>query len=74
LTEETKIGGRAVRPIYDPPDPSMESLQTQRARQILDYIENVRYDDFATLEQKKSDLAAITELMLPEPVADGLQY
>ena len=52
----------AVRPVYDPPDPSVASEQSQLARQILDFIENVRYDDFATLDQKKSDLAAITDL------------
>ena len=62
----------SVRAIYDPPDPSVESEQIQRARQILDYIENVRYDDFATLEQKKSDLAAITDLALSESAAEAL--
>ncbi len=54
----------AVRSVYDPPDPSVANEQTQRARQILDFIENVRYDDFATLDQKKIDLAAITDLSL----------
>ena len=42
----------AVRSVYDPPDPSVANEQTQRARQILDFIENVRYDDFSTLDQK----------------------
>lgn len=62
----------AVRPVYDPPDPGVESEQTQRARQILDFIENVRYDDFSTLEQKKSDIAAITDLSLDPLVAEAL--
>jgi membrane-associated HD superfamily phosphohydrolase len=62
----------AVRPVYDPPDPGVESEQTQRARQILDFIENVRYDDFATLEQKRSDIAAITDLSLDPLVAEAL--
>ncbi|NLX09781.1 MAG: HDIG domain-containing protein [Chloroflexi bacterium] len=62
----------AVRPIYDPPDPSIETEQLQLARQILDYIENVRYDDFASLEQKKADLRAVSVLNLEEPVMDAL--
>ena len=54
----------AVRPVYDPPDPTVKSEQLQRARQILDFIENVRYDDLASQDQKKSDIAAITDLSL----------
>lgn len=73
LTEaKRKAAVDSVRPIYDPPDPSVESEQTQLARQILDYIENVRYDDFATEDQKKSDLAAISDLTLPESVTEAL--
>jgi putative nucleotidyltransferase with HDIG domain len=62
----------AVRPVYDPPDPGVASEQTQRARQVLDFIENVRHDDFATLDQKKADLAAITDLSLSPSVAEAL--
>jgi hypothetical protein len=62
----------AVRPIYDPPDPAVENEQSQLARQILDFIENAQYDDFATLAQKKSDLAAITALNLNDSVAGAL--
>lgn len=62
----------AVRPTYDPPDPSVRSEQLQRARQILDFIENVRYDDFATLAQTEADIAAITDLDLPAPTISAL--
>lgn len=62
----------AVRPVYDPPDPSVGSEQAQRARQILDYIENVRYDDFATLDQKRQDITAITDLNLDPAVIDAI--
>ncbi len=62
----------AVRSVYDPPDPSVANEQTQRARQILDFIENVRYDDFSTPDQKKSDLAAITDLSLSLTVAQAI--
>lgn len=62
----------AVRPIYDPPDPSVRSEQLQRARQILDFIENVRYDDFATPAQAEADIAAITDLNLPPSTISAL--
>jgi len=62
----------SVRSIYDPPDPSVKSEQLQLARQILDYVENVRYDDFATPEQKAADIAAITDLNLSPVVIDAM--
>jgi len=62
----------AVRPVYDPPDARVENEQTRLARQILDYVENVRYDDFAAPEQKRSDLAAITALSLEPNVMDAI--
>ncbi|MEB2288698.1 MAG: HDIG domain-containing protein [Anaerolineae bacterium] len=62
----------AVRPIYDPPDASVKSEQLQRARQILDFIENVRYDDFATPAQAEADIDAITDLDLPAPAISVL--
>jgi putative nucleotidyltransferase with HDIG domain len=62
----------SVRPVYDPPDPSIASGQLRLARQILDYIENVRYDDFATPEQKRNDLASITDLNLTPAVIDSI--
>src|SRR5690606_24019793 len=42
------------------------------ARQVLDYIENIRYDAFATVEQKRDDIQAITELSLDESVITAL--
>jgi putative nucleotidyltransferase with HDIG domain len=62
----------AVRPIYDPPDPSVRTEQLQRARAVLDFIENVRYDDFATPGQAEADVAAITDLELPSSTIGAL--
>ena len=62
----------AVRPIYDPPDLNIMREQVQLARDVLDFIENVRYDDFATLEQQREDIAAITALSLDPPVVDAI--
>lgn len=69
LTEDKRQAAAAsVRPVYDPPDPRVATEQLQLARQSLDYIENVRYDDLATLDQKKQDIAAITALSLSDGV------
>ncbi|MBN2305554.1 MAG: HDIG domain-containing protein [Anaerolineae bacterium] len=62
----------AVRPVYDPPDPGMGSEQTQRARLVLDFIENIRYDDFATPDQKRQDIEAITDLSLSPAVIEAI--
>jgi putative nucleotidyltransferase with HDIG domain len=56
----------AVRPIYDPPDPAVARQQTDLARQILDYIDDVRQDTFSTTDQKISDIQQITSLALSE--------
>ncbi|NDJ76157.1 MAG: HDIG domain-containing protein [Chloroflexi bacterium] len=68
--QEEEIG--AVRPIYDPPDTSIAREQSHLARQILDYIENVRFDDFATVQQQREDISAITDLSLSPQVVDTL--
>lgn len=62
----------SVRPVYDPPDTSVASEQLQLARQILDYVENVRYDDYASLEQKALDIEAIAALDLDPVVIRAL--
>jgi putative nucleotidyltransferase with HDIG domain len=62
----------AVRPIYDPPDLAVRNEQMQRARQILDFIENVRYDDFATTAQKAADISAIADLHLAPGTIEAL--
>ncbi|HEX3051904.1 MAG TPA: HDIG domain-containing protein [Aggregatilineaceae bacterium] len=73
LTEAKRSAAAdAVRPMYDPPDPSVGAEQIQLARQILDYLENIRSDDFATLEQKKQDIALITDLPLEEAVVEAI--
>jgi putative nucleotidyltransferase with HDIG domain len=69
LTEDKRQAAAAsVRPVYDPPDARVATEQLQLARQSLDYIENVRYDDLASLDQKKQDIAAITVLSLNDDV------
>jgi putative nucleotidyltransferase with HDIG domain len=71
LTEQRRQAARnAVSPVYDPPDPNVARIQTQLARQILDFINDVRRDPFATLEQKASDINQITALSLEPEIVD----
>ena len=53
-----------MRGIYDPPDPSIARQQIQLAREILDYIADVRADEFATQEMLQDDIQAIQSVVL----------
>ncbi|MFW5709263.1 MAG: HD family phosphohydrolase [Chloroflexota bacterium] len=55
-----------VRPIFDAPDPLVARQQTELARQVLDFINNIRRDPYGTLEQKADDLRQITALDLDD--------
>ncbi len=70
LTQRSQAeNAAAVAPVYDPPDPEVARKQSLLARQILDYIKNVRRDPFGTIEQKIADINKITALTLSEPIA-----
>ncbi len=67
LTEQARQEAvRAVDPIYLPTDPSIGRRQVEHLRTILYYINTVRQDDFASQEEKISDISAIEELKLSE--------
>ncbi|MCL4252846.1 MAG: hypothetical protein KJ043_03590, partial [Anaerolineae bacterium] len=67
LTEERrKTTSEAVRPVYNSPDASVARQQAELARQILDYIENVRRDALSSTERKIADIQFITALDLDE--------
>lgn len=55
-----------VAEVYDPPDPNVSRTQSQLARQILDFVVNVRRDPFATIEQKIQDIRQINALTLTD--------
>ncbi len=70
LTEQQRQRVRdSVAEMYYLPDPSVSRRQTELARQILNYITNIRRDPFGTLDDKLNDLAHITDLTLPEETA-----
>jgi hypothetical protein len=67
LTQQRRAAAAAaVEPVYDAPDPNVARRQSQYAREILDFIDNVRHDPFGTREQKINDLRMITTLSLGE--------
>lgn len=69
LTERSRQeAAENVAQVYDPPDPGVARQQTQLARQILDFIRNVRRDPFGTPEQKFNDIMHISTLSLNEEV------
>jgi len=73
LTEEAKNrAAAAVEDIYDPPDARVARQQVTRARQILDYIDSVRHDSYASPEQQKQWIAAIPDLSLSAAIIDQI--
>jgi len=73
LTEEAKDRAEsAVRDIYDPPDARVARQQVTKARQILDYIDSVRQDSYASLDQQRQWIEAIPDLSLPPAIIDQI--
>jgi len=73
LTEQGRQAAvTAVEDVYDNPEVGIARQQTQLARQILDYVNNVRRDPYGTQAQKIGDLQQIVALSLTEPIAVGL--
>lgn len=67
LTEQRRMDARnAVAPVYNPPDLNVARVQTSLAARILEFIDNVRRDPFATPQQRVHDLQQITALRLDE--------
>ena len=54
LTEEAKDrAAAAVTDIYDPPDARVARQQVTKVRQILDYMDSVRQDSYASPDQQR---------------------
>ena len=63
---------RAVAPVYNPPDTAIARSQSQTLNSILVSISFIRTNKDETLEQKKSDLAAIQGVTLQSTSQDYL--
>jgi hypothetical protein len=77
LTYESKIvkearerAAASIQDIYDPPDASVARQQEVRARQILDDMDTVRQDPYASPEEQASRIAAIPDLDLSPDVIE----
>jgi len=65
LTEQERTNVLAQVPtVFSPADPSVARRQRDLSEKILNYIDNVRADSFASLEQQVADIQAITSLQL----------
>lgn len=73
LTEEARDRAeQSVSPIYLAADPTISRQQLENMRAILNYISSVRNDQFATPEQKISDLQAISNLTITSEMATNI--
>lgn len=73
LTERARQDAeRAVPLSFSPPDPSIARLQLDKLRAALQYITQVRQDEFASADQKQTDLAAMQDLSLPAASVEAL--
>ncbi len=60
LTSQTQEEAKAkVQPVYLATDPSITRAQIEKLRVTLDYISTVRFDSFATQEEKFRDLSSL---------------
>jgi hypothetical protein len=80
ITFESKIrterarqqAANAVDPVYDPADPRVAQQQIRRAATVLDYIDTVRHDPYASPEEKRVWINQVPELDLSAEVIDDL--
>lgn len=64
-TEEARLAAQnAVAPMYASPDPAIARRQIERLRASLQYITLARDDENSTPEQKKSDIASLSDVVL----------
>jgi hypothetical protein len=66
------VAANAVAEVYDPPDSRVTRQQVTRARRVLDFIDAVRADSFATTDQKYADLTSITDFNVTPDLARSL--
>jgi putative nucleotidyltransferase with HDIG domain len=73
LTEQTRQEVvNQVSPVYIPADPSIARHQIERLRVALNYITAVRQDNYATPQQKQSDLSGLSDIQLSTAIADPI--
>jgi len=63
--EERQKAEEAVEDVYDAADPEIARQAIAQARQVFDYVDSVRHDEYATLEEKIEMVRAIRDVTLP---------
>jgi putative nucleotidyltransferase with HDIG domain len=72
-TEEArKVAESAVPPVYSPPDSAIARQQIERLDTAIQYITSVRENSELSLEQKKADLVALSDVRLKLETVDYL--
>jgi len=65
LTQAARTSAaNAVPDVYDPPDARVARQQVLLLRDVLDYVDSVRADTFASRDQQQADLQAIQNLQV----------
>jgi putative nucleotidyltransferase with HDIG domain len=73
LTDEAKDDAeKSVQPVYLAADPSITRKQVEKLRVVLNYINAIRSDAYATLGQKIEDLQKLTDLAISSEVAESI--
>lgn len=71
--EQREENANAVAPVYGPADADVAREQLERLRIALNFINTVRQDSYASLEQKINDLAALQNVNLSRESAQAIQ-
>jgi putative nucleotidyltransferase with HDIG domain len=72
-TEAARARAEAsVAEAYDPPDTRVARQQVGRARQIFDYFDSVRADNYASSDEKRELIAAVNDLTLTNSTIDSM--
>ena len=69
LTERARLQAeQSVPDVYDGPDPQVARQQVARARAVLNFIDSVWHDSYATLREQHTYLSAIEGVPLPAAI------
>ena len=73
LTENAKqLAMDSVSPIYLPTDTNIARKQIELLRTDLAYVSSVRQDNYATTDQKLSDIAALADIRISQEIAQTI--
>jgi hypothetical protein len=70
--QQREDGANAVAPIYGPPDADVARDRLEQLRVGLTFINTVRQDNFASLDQKIDDLSALQNVNLSQETAQTI--